>query len=313
MPKAEDELNKIRGLPEISGIYAAARSRIYAILTRADRDAWTRGPDGKMPGSAASFWQSRIAEIKRIYQERLKPKWAKFSGKSVPKEYERGLRHGNESIPRELRNSKSAPPGRARKISNVTGGSVKDMNAALDQGLETIRKWARSSQQDIIRESQIDRLVSEAADVRELKSKLTRRFEDALGLTDGSGGRFITINGRNYQLDKYCETLARTKMRQAQSLGTLESCGAAGVDLVRISRHNTRTPVCLKHEGRIYSISGNSEIYPILREIPGFHPNCLHVMTPFIAAPADSDRWQEQLDADMAQRAKNAERLKEVS
>ena len=310
MSKAEDELNEIRGLPTIVGLYAAAKSRIFSILTKADRDAWTRGPDGKMPGASAAFWSSRISEIRKINNQELKPQWGEFTANSTPREYERGVTYGNDAIPKELRNSRATPPGRAKKIASIAKGSSTDMGAGLDQGLETIRKWARSSQQDILLESVIDRAVSEASSVRQLKSKLTKKFEEALGLTDGSGGRTITINGRNYQIDKYAEMLARTKSRQAQSLGTMESCGAAGVDLVRISSHNTTTPVCIPHEGRVYSISGKSDIYPILREIPGFHPNCLHVMTPFIAAPADTARGQEQLAADRERKKKNAEKLK---
>jgi len=313
MPKSEDELNKIKGLAGIVAVYAAAKSNILSILLQADRDAWTRGPDGKFLGSSAAFWNSRISEIRKINNGTLKPNWREFTGSAVPREYDRGAEYADGFIPSELRGSRPIPPGRAKKITNIAGSAVNDMNAGLDQGLSTIRKWARSSQQDVLAESEIDRLVAESMDPRQLKSNLTKSFEKALGLTDKSGGRFITVNGRNYQLDKYCDMLARTKTRAAQSQGTIESVRRAGMDLVQVSKHNTTTPVCIPHEGRRYSISGTSAIYPMLREIPGYHPNCLHVITPFIAAPEDSKAGIEQLAEDKKQRKLNSERIKEAA
>ena len=102
-----------------------------------------------------------------------------------------------------------------------------------------------------------------------------------------SDGKFIQAGKRTYRVDKYAEMVARTNVRAANSLATIRTTVDNGYDLVRVSDHNTDTEVCIPYEDNIYSISGTSKKYPKLDRLPPWHPNCLHVIFPYVALEAE--------------------------
>ena len=93
--------------------------------------------------------------------------------------------------------------------------------------------------------------------------------------------------GRLIRLDAYAETVARSTTREATNTATLEQLQAHGYDLVKMSSHASPCPICAPLEGRVYSISGEDTRYPPLERAysgshANIHPNCLHVLTPYI-------------------------------
>lgn len=93
--------------------------------------------------------------------------------------------------------------------------------------------------------------------------------------------------GRLIRLDAYAELVARSTTREASNLGTLEQLQKNGYDLVKMSSHSSPCPICAPLEGRVYSISGSDNRYPRLDIAYGeghanIHPNCKHVLTPYI-------------------------------
>ena len=96
-------------------------------------------------------------------------------------------------------------------------------------------------------------------------------------------GKFIKIIGRDgkarlYNLRDYAETVARTKMREAQTRALEESCKEWENDLVQFSKHADPCPICSPLEGKIFSISGKHPTYPKLTdaERPPIHCRCEH-------------------------------------
>jgi len=87
--------------------------------------------------------------------------------------------------------------------------------------------------------------------------------------------KFININGRNYQMTKYAEMVARTRLRTVQSDAVKNSCAQYENDLVEISDHGTETEICKPFEGETFSISGQTPGYETISEWPPFHPNCI--------------------------------------
>lgn len=77
----------------------------------------------------------------------------------------------------------------------------------------------------------------------------------------------------------YAELVARTKIIEASSQSVIATAVETGSDLVQISSHNTKTPLCAEYEGKIFSISGKDPDFPMLDAEPPFHPNCMHTMT----------------------------------
>ncbi len=116
----------------------------------------------------------------------------------------------------------------------------------------------------------LDDAINEGASRGELESIIRVHFK-----RDLYEKKFIKINGRNYNMTKYARMVARTRMRQTQSVSVKNTCNQYDNDLVEISDHGTTTLVCLPYEGNTYSIGGKTPGYEVLSEWPPFHPNCL--------------------------------------
>ena len=111
----------------------------------------------------------------------------------------------------------------------------------------------------------------------------TRRevTHDLLGELDKRGiTGFTDRAGRTWRLDTYATMVARTTTREAMTQGTVQRLLELGTDLVTISSHRDPCAICEPLDGNSYSLSGNSERYPVIPMLPPFHPNCKHVLTP---------------------------------
>ena len=83
-----------------------------------------------------------------------------------------------------------------------------------------------------------------------------------------------------WNVKKYAEKMLRTQTRMLQTQGALDAARMVDTDLVQVSSHNTTCPICVEYEGKIYSISGTSPIFPPLDDEPPYHPYCKHSLTP---------------------------------
>ena len=112
---------------------------------------------------------------------------------------------------------------------------------------------------------------------KEIGSKLYQEIKD-------SGLKLIDRAGRKWEPDRYIRMYARTRTRELQTQGIEDRMNDYGFDLVKISEHTDvdGMDICNEYEGNVYSLSGNHPDYPSLTERPPFHPNCAHVMTPWI-------------------------------
>jgi hypothetical protein len=104
------------------------------------------------------------------------------------------------------------------------------------------------------------------------------------GLLDQGQTAFVDRRGRKWRLDSYAEMVARTTTREAASVATINTCDEFGLDLVRISTHSPTCELCAPLQGKVYSISGNDDRYPMLTDErrPPIHPNCRHVLAPYV-------------------------------
>lgn len=87
---------------------------------------------------------------------------------------------------------------------------------------------------------------------------------------------FTDAAGRNWKLGDYTRMAARTARIEASSWGALNRIAENGVDLVDVV-NPTACPVCRPFV-RTYSMSGDAASYPVLAEIPPFHPNCTCIL-----------------------------------
>jgi len=137
---------------------------------------------------------------------------------------------------------------------------------------------------DYIRQAGIEAVSQKfatAATVKETKKLLIEKLTShgITGIRDKAG--------RLIRLDAYAELVARSTTREATNKATLDQLQAHGYDLVQMSSHASPCPICAPLEGRVYSISGSDNRYPPLERAysgshANIHPNCLHVLTPYI-------------------------------
>lgn len=98
----------------------------------------------------------------------------------------------------------------------------------------------------------------------------------------------VDKSGRTWDLGRYGEMLARTKLTQAHNQGVTMRLAQEGNDLVIVSDHMGACPQCQPYENEVLSASGRTEGYMSLAEAEAgglFHPQCRHVVS---AIPNDT-------------------------
>ncbi len=103
---------------------------------------------------------------------------------------------------------------------------------------------------------------------------MTRELEQA-GLTS-----FVDKSGRHWQLGTYSRMVIRTTTAEAEQRAVYNAVLGRGLDLVRIDRHEHPVDICTPFDGKTFSLTGKTPGYPVLKQLPPFHPNCTHNMLP---------------------------------
>lgn len=133
---------------------------------------------------------------------------------------------------------------------------------------------------DMRDEEFIDELLGDALRAGETRNYAMRTVRDYFKARFGEA-QFININGRNYDMQKYADLVAKTRLRVTQSEAVKKSCDEYQNDLIQISDHGTEfDDICLFYEGGVFSISGSDTKYPFLDAWPPFHPRCQHSASP---------------------------------
>jgi hypothetical protein len=92
-------------------------------------------------------------------------------------------------------------------------------------------------------------------------------------------------DGKVVGIDVYAEMLGRTMTGQASVQASLTRYQEHGWDLVVVSAHFRKCPLCEPWEGKVLSQSGRSERYPGLADAIAaglWHPNCRHDVSPYL-------------------------------
>jgi len=239
----------------------------------------------------------QIDSIIRALEERQQG----WSRRYLPQAYRRGMDLTAESFRMPVLPAMTLMDRRGVEvaIARVTA----DTSEALHSIAPFVQRVWTDTQQAVLKETQIARLIAEGRVEGLGPQVMGRRIREALrtGATDGlkgyitddlrtsleacSRGEYIGINCRDgvfrrYNLKSYSETVAQTATRQAASEGAIASTTAVGGDLVQISVHSGACPQCAAVQGNVYSITGRTEGFPILRDDfePPLHPRCEHVL-----------------------------------
>ena len=158
---------------------------------------------------------------------------------------------------------------------------VDDTAEAFGESLTGVARSARLLLGKAVREAITARIATSIISgdaLRDIKLMI-------VGLLQQQGlDALIDRGGHKWTLDRYAEMLFRTKAVEARNRGLANRMVENGYDLVQVSNHNTDHEACRVWEGKILSISGESEGYPTVAEaeIAGlFHPNAVLSGTTF--------------------------------
>lgn len=114
--------------------------------------------------------------------------------------------------------------------------------------------------------------------ITDIRNEVKKQFREQ-GIT-----ALIDRSGREWDLDRYGEMLARTKLTQAHNSGVTNRMLEAGYDLVQVSGHSGACPLCRPFEFQVLSVSGRNPSFLSLDDARGaglFHPNCRHIITAY--------------------------------
>jgi hypothetical protein len=236
------------------------------------------------------YWNQMTTRVNKIYEE-MRGTFGTYFNKMVDSEYYSSL---HDQIIKIKKMKFSA--NKKINYSDIEGAHVhkQSVNAILMDGLnnffigtetgqKTLNKLMMNTQQILTTESEINRTIDAALQQRRDPFTVKKRLMEKMGeiLEEGKFVTVINKNGQpmNFKLDYYSELVARTKLIEANCISAVNTAIETGSDLVQVSSHNTPTPLCQEYEGKIYSISGQDKDFPVLEEIPPYHPNCQHSLT----------------------------------
>ncbi len=110
---------------------------------------------------------------------------------------------------------------------------------------------------------------------------------------------FVDKAGRNWSLSSYAEMCARTVSSHAALQGHIDRQLEVGEDLVKVSSIGTTCPICMRWQGVVLSISGNSPKYHSVDEAKAaglFHPNCKHTLGMYIPELDDGTEHEGKVE-----------------
>lgn len=253
-------------------------TELLRAIRAAQREVSTRVIKTVNSGSTSErFYGGQLNQIETLYRA-IRSIWSTYIADEIPAQFSRYINVVSDQLKAAGKASLIAP--RVHVVNQMVLDSVARMNLGTSNGLDNVKTLFRNTQQAITTDLEINRRLAEgmieSASPDNLKKVVKSQLYESL-----SGGNIIEINGRKYKADYYAELVARTRTREAQTQATINTILSFGEHLVRVSDHNTETKLCQEFEGHVYSLTGEGG-YPLLGDYPPFHPNCLHVLTPYV-------------------------------
>ena len=248
------------------------------------------------------YWKKIDAEITLQYK-RIDSYFKEWSTIEIPKVYRKEMFYMNRKIENTKYITSTANMNVTRLVNNpvsrqllatIVNDSISSMSSALFEGQKLFKRFSRLSQQRLVNEAVIESSIIAGIDtgnVRLAKTQIYKTLQQKLG-----DKKYVHVNGKNYKPAYYSELLTRTKFHETQANGAVFTSLNYGSDLVRVSSHNTTTELCQQYEGKVFSISGRSKIFPPLFESPPFHPNCLHLLFPEFIEGYNNNTLQLMID-----------------
>lgn len=206
-----------------------------------------------------------------------------------------------------------------KTISILIRDMKKDFSQAIGMGQKSVATYFKFSKQGRLTESEISEAVArglidggtgweakremrkavkqrgtqifdQASLDKYIKKKVLQGYEKKL--LDGKVMQLINKNGKvmNFRVDSYADLVSRTRIGDAQVAGAVDMSHANGIELFKVTKHNTKSAICLPHEGQILTSNKKDKRYAYLygygaqgeSNKPLYHPNCQHRLMPYV-------------------------------
>ena len=272
---------------EFTSQFLPLSKRLAKIENKMQRVLFASVKNNRIP---TAYWNQIRRELTVLYAQMNKI-LADWSKTHIPRAYSRAARYINARIQSiksitvigkkgllEVLNSRAT----SQIVQNLYRGASENFLDAIIMGRKNMFTLTRLTQQTLINESLIDITVAQGMELGNLRvaaDAMTGQFWGELYGTVESK-QFVQAGKMRFKPRVYAELVARTKFIEAHSQASIMMASNYETDLIQISTHNTNCEVCIDFEGKIFSISGNSKIFPPLYELPPYHPRCLHLSFP---------------------------------
>lgn len=165
-----------------------------------------------------------------------------------------------------------------------------DLAKANTSMKESARRILRQTQQTLVQEKQINKIIAEGLVTGESRRETSARLKEALQTQVGEG-KFVQVGKFNYTPEYYAELVTRTRTREAVTQGAVTRSMEFGITLFQVSIHDNPCPQCSQYQGKVYSVTPDSG-FPMLEARPPYHPHCRHVLLPYVERPGKEDQHE---------------------
>lgn len=252
---------------EIARLYADAERILLEKIAR--RIARGIDEDG--------YYERKLREIQQLRAEieaelaRLRREAEALVGRLIGEAYQSGVRQAELDL-RPL--ERQLTVGIAFGVTNQAAveALIRETLQLVGRTHLAILRQVEDAYREVIAEA-VRPAVAGVETRREAAQRALDRFADR-GITG-----FVDSAGRNWELTSYAEMATRTALGRAYIQGHINTLLANGHDLVIVSDSPEECELCRPHEGKVYSLTGNTPGYPRLQEAIDtglFHPSCTH-------------------------------------
>lgn len=310
-------MRKAGNLVELRKIYANSRERLLKIITATKTGAGTK------------TYYNTILQNLNATMARLTAEADGYIDTAIPREYRKSL---DETYAYFTRNNLLMKPPQA--FARLHSDAIRELSLELRYHIRSghaqvgrqILRYLDSSRDEALRRAGLMSAAEKAAggstivDMKKIMVEKLQR-EGFMTVQYGYGSKAYQV-----PLDSYAMLCARSTTREAGNIAREHQLAENGYDLLKMTKHYPTCELCATLQDRVYSISGKDKRFPPLSRAyeSGYHnvhPNCRHVMTPWIegledgetvrreiersGAPFEDPRGKEEIDLYNRQQAEN--------
>lgn len=258
---------------ELIAAYRRAQEKIIADASRLSN----------MSGQSLERYRSSLFVQSGRVLNALQKESAAWAAKNVPTFVQKGVERIDRQIDEQFEEAGETPPqfvDSAPLIATAGAAFTDSITEQLDTIINTTRQNLAAG---------FNGATNTAFDDEPVKTAQAQVI--ALLTTQGVIGKsFIRDGGLvGLTLAAIGSTTIRSLLNELLNLVGLGRTQETVGDLVQMTSHATACPICWPLQGRVYSISGRSSVYPPLDAAfsgghANIHPNCMHVILPYIPA-----------------------------